>query len=67
MISRMFHTFYLIKLLWEGGDIIMVDVYVALIVHKLRTIDQVPAHLRPAVLEELKTLGLDGHGNLIED
>ena len=67
MISRMFHTFSFIKLLWKGGDFVMADVYVALIVHKLRTIDQVPAQLRPAVLAELKALGLDGYGKLIED
>lgn len=67
MISMMFQTFYLIKFLWKGGDFVMVDVYVALIVHKLRTTDQVPAHLRPAVLEELRVLGLDGYGNPIEN
>jgi hypothetical protein len=66
MISKMFQTLFLIKSFWKGGETIMVDVYVALIVHKLRTIDQVPAQLRPAVSAELNTLGLDGHGNPME-
>lgn len=43
----------------------MVDVYVALIINNLRTIDQVPKNLRPAVLEAINTLGLDGNGNPI--
>lgn len=44
----------------------MVDVYIALIIYKLRTIDQVPKNLRPAVLEELNALGLDGYGDPLE-
>lgn len=48
--------------IWKGGKI-MVDVYVALIINGRRTIDQVPANLRPAVLAELNALGLDGYGN----
>lgn len=44
----------------------MVDVYVALIVYKRRTIEQVPVGLRPAVLAELTALGLDGNGDPIE-
>ena len=50
----------------KGGDGIMVDVYVALIIHKLRTIDQVPANLKPAVTSELNVLGLDGYGNPLD-
>lgn len=49
--------------LMKGGITIMVDVYVALIVNKRRTISQVPVHLQPAVLAELNALGLDGNGN----
>lgn len=45
----------------------MVDVYVALIIHKLRKIEQVPAHLRPAVTAELTALGLDGNGDPIQE
>lgn len=52
----------LIWAIWKGG-IIMVDVYIALIVKGVRTIDQVPVNLRPAVLEGLAALGLDGYGN----
>jgi hypothetical protein len=54
-----------IKLIWailKGGVIIMVDVYVALIVHGVRTIDTVPVNLQPAVLAELNAIGLDGYG-----
>ena len=41
----------------------MVDVYITLIVNKRRTIDQVPAQLKAAVLEGLSSIGLDGYGN----
>ncbi len=41
----------------------MVDIYVTLIVLKRRTIDQVPAHLKAAVLADLNAIGLDGYGN----
>ena len=41
----------------------MVEVYVALIIRKRRTIDKVPAQLREQVLAELKELGLDSNGN----
>lgn len=40
----------------------MKTVYVALIVYSRRTIDQVPASLKEAVLAELNALGLDGYG-----
>lgn len=41
----------------------MVDLYVALIINKRRTIEQVPAHLQAAVMADLKALGLDGKGD----
>lgn len=41
----------------------MIDLYVALIVAGRRTIDQVPARFRDAVLADLAALGLDGYGN----
>lgn len=47
----------------KGGVSYMVDVYIALIVKHVRTIEQVPAQLQPAVLEGLAALGLDGYGN----
>lgn len=47
----------------KGGAQTMVDVYVALIINKRRTIEQVPAQLQAAVLAELNALGLDGYGN----
>lgn len=52
--------------LLKGGKASMqalIDIYVALIVAKRRTIDQVPAHLRAKVLEDLNALGLDGNGD----
>ena len=44
----------------------VVAVYVALIVAGRRTIDNVPAKLRDAVLADLEALGLDGNGQSIE-
>jgi hypothetical protein len=41
----------------------MVDMYVALIINKRRTIDQVPAQYKDAVLADLTALGVDGYGN----
>lgn len=55
----------LIKLLL--GGINMVDLYVALIINKRRTIDQVPAQFKDAVLADLNALGLDGYGNPLPD
>lgn len=53
----------MLKLLsWKGGTD-MVAVYIALIVHKVRTIDSVPVHLQDEVLAGLAALGLDGYGN----
>jgi len=49
---------------WIGGCT-MIDLYVALIVAGRRTIDQVPARFRDAVLADLAALGLDGYGNPI--
>lgn len=43
----------------------MVDAYVALIIHKRRELDKIPAHLREAVEKELTALGLDGLGDPI--
>ncbi len=40
----------------------MVDLYVALIVAGRRTIEQVPAKYKDAVLTDLKALGVDGNG-----
>lgn len=51
-------------LIMKGGTL-MVDIYVALIVNKRRTIEQVPTHLQTQVLADLKALGLDGYGNPI--
>lgn len=41
----------------------MVDVYIALIVRHLRTIDSVPTQLKVQVLAGLNAIGLDGYGN----
>lgn len=59
----------LILQIWKGGAKVMVDVYIALIVHTDqtgRTIDSVPVHLRPAVLAGLAALGLDGYGQPLQ-
>jgi hypothetical protein len=59
----MIRRLLLIMSLMKGGETVMVDVYVALIVNHRRTIEQVPTQLRSAVLAELTALGLDGNGN----
>lgn len=41
----------------------MIDLYVALIINGRRTIDNVPARYKDAVLADLNALGLDGYGN----
>lgn len=43
----------------------MVDLYVALIVNKRRTITQVPIQYRDAVSADLTALGVDGNGDPI--
>ena len=53
-----------IFLLSKGGNVMpMIDVYVALIMVKSRTIERVPEHLRADVLKGLNAIGLDGYGN----
>lgn len=64
-IERLKTILYLLK----GGKKSMqalIDVYVALIVAKRRNIEQVPAHLRPAVLADLNAMGLDGYGDPLQ-
>ena len=57
----------LILAILRGGDTMaLVDVYVALIIGKVRNIKQVPTHLQPSVLATLKALGFDGNGDLLE-
>jgi hypothetical protein len=41
----------------------MVDMYVALIINKRRTLSQVPIQYRDAVSADLTALGLDGNGD----
>lgn len=58
----------MLKLLFKlifGGITIMVDLYVALILNKRRTIDQVPTQFKEPVLTDLNVLGLDGNGDPI--
>lgn len=57
--------FLIMSLIRKGGIHIMVDVYVTLIVLQRRAIDQVPFHLRAAVLADLNAMGLDGNGEPI--
>ncbi|SDI48755.1 hypothetical protein SAMN05421868_10710 [Paenibacillus naphthalenovorans] len=52
--------------LMKGGDTIMVDVYVALIINGRRTFSQVPVSLQPAVKVELEALGLGTDGKPLE-
>jgi hypothetical protein len=61
-LTQMYRLGNLILKILIGGKT-MVDVYVALIIKKRRTIEQVPAQLKDAVLAELNALGLDGNGN----
>ena len=49
-----------------GETMALVDIYVALIIGKVRTINQVPSHLQPSVLAALSALGFDGNGDLIQ-
>jgi hypothetical protein len=56
----------LIIALWKGGEYTMtalIDSYVALIMAGRRTIDQVQASVKAAVLADLNAIGLDGYGN----
>ena len=48
------------------GGIDMIDLYVALIIAGRRTIDQVPARYREAVMADLWALGLDEEGQPLE-
>lgn len=53
-----------IRLLKIGG-VNMVDVYIALIIRKFRTIETVPVQLKVQVSEGLTLLDLDGNGDPI--
>jgi len=44
----------------------MVDMYVALILNKRRTLEQVPTQWKSAVETDLNALGVDGNGDPIE-
>ena len=46
-----------------GNYMFMVSIFSGLIVGKRRTIEDVPEHLKEAVLADLAALGLDGNGN----
>lgn len=50
----------------KGGETIMVDLYVVLIINGRRTIDKVPAKLRQAVIDTLAAAGLDENGEPLE-
>lgn len=54
----------LLRILWRYN---MVDLYVTLIIAGRRTINQVPAKFREAVIADLNTLGLDENGQPMED
>ena len=45
----------------------MIELYAILVKNGRRTISQVPAKLRDAVLAELAALGLDGDGNPVSE
>lgn len=67
MIRKLFFFVCVVFELWKGviglNNQVFVDMYVALIIAKRRTIEQVPAHLQEAVLADLAAIGLDGYGN----
>jgi hypothetical protein len=52
------------KQLWKE-ELQMVDMYVALVINKRRTLSQVPLSFRDAVEADLLALGLDGNGDPI--
>lgn len=56
------NTVKMLELLLRG-KLQMVDMYVALILNKRRTIDQVPTQWKEPVLADLNALGVDGYGN----
>lgn len=47
----------------RGGGGKMVDMYVALILAKRRTIDTIPVQWREPVLADLNAIGVDGYGD----
>jgi len=53
-----------LELLWKE-ELQMVDMYVALVIAKRRTLSQVPLSFRDAVEADLLALGLDGNGDPI--
>jgi hypothetical protein len=55
---------FILRILWRYN---MVDLYVALIIAGRRTIGQVPAKFREAVIADLNALGLDENGEPMED
>ncbi len=59
--------FSLICKILLGGEDRMVEVYVTLIIHGMRTFSQVPKRLQPAVKELLASMGLDENGNPIAE
>lgn len=67
MIRKLFSFVFFVFELWKGviglNKQVFVDMYVALIIAKRRTIEQVPAHLQEAVLADLAAIGLDRYGN----
>jgi len=65
MLTQLLNKLKLSIFIMKGGENDMVAVYVALIIHGRRTIEQVPTSLRTSVLAELATLGLDGYGKEI--
>ena len=49
-----------------GGDLHMVDVYIALIIRGRRTLDMIPSRIREDVRVELEALGLDEKGRPVD-
>ena len=72
--NRYIRRFLLFMERMKGGEMNMVDIYVALVLAKRRTcipekatkkIKLVPASVRPEVLEDLLAIGIDGNGDPI--
>lgn len=65
MLKRIANKFVLAFYIFRGGDLVMVDVYVAMIILGRRTLEVVPKRIRDDVKAELDVLGIDGEGNPI--
>lgn len=64
--NRLFTKLLLSYNIFTGGDLSLVDVYIALIIRGRRTLESVPLRIREDVRIELDALGIDGEGNPVK-